>query len=119
MTFQEILPHLLEGKKLRRSSYHNDEFIQLNNKNIIVFSDGFIKDFSKGDFIENDWELCKETFNFQKALEIMKNGGRTMLKNMIYKYKDGEILYFDGDIASLHLSEFNSNDWTEVEHKND
>ena len=58
MKFEEILPALKEGKKIRRKIWSSDEYIVLKER---VFSqDGILHSFSYNDFVAKDWEVIKD-----------------------------------------------------------
>lgn len=62
MNFEEILPALKEGKKIRRKSWHKIHGVQKINAtdDSIVDENGEYFPFVLEDFLSNDWEVIKE-----------------------------------------------------------
>ena len=61
MKFEEVLPALRKGKKIRKIFWWNDHYIIWNEDNEIVASDtGKTCVFGKEDFTCADWEIVEE-----------------------------------------------------------
>lgn len=121
MTIQEIITYLIEGKKCRKSNYAYNDYISLNNKGILVYSDGFIAPISKNDLISDNWELYQETFDFQKAVELLKDG-KTVKRSGRYnelRISEGKLVNQVGHEIFIPLGSIQAKDWIEVEPKND
>ena len=60
MTFEEVLPALREGKKIRKASWWEGHYFKLASDGI-VDQDGKSFTFGKDDLCCSDWEVVKET----------------------------------------------------------
>ena len=74
MNFEEILPALKEGKKIRRKSWHKIHGVQKINAtdDSIVDENGEYFPFVLEDFLSNDWEVVEETILSDKESEYLK-----------------------------------------------
>lgn len=84
MRFSEAIEHLLNGEYIRRSKWHKDYYIKLEDE-VIVDSDEMNTSVSTEDIIANDWEL------YQHKLDI----------GTVIQYNDGTI----GIVLSLSKSD--------------
>lgn len=74
MRFSEAIEHLLNGEYIRRSKWHKDYYIKLEDE-VIVDSDEMNTSVSTEDIIANDWEL------YQPKLDV----------GAVIQYNDGTI----------------------------
>ena len=74
MRFSEAIEHLLNGEYIRRSKWHKDYYIKLEDE-VIVDSDEMNTSVSTEDIIANDWEI------YQPKLEV----------GTVVQYNDGTI----------------------------
>lgn len=84
MRFSEAIEYLLNGEYIRRSKWHKDYYIKLEDE-VIVDSDEMNTSVSTEDIIANDWEL------YQHKLDI----------GTVIQYNDGTI----GIVLSLSKSD--------------
>lgn len=84
MRFSEAIEYLLNGEYIRRSKWHKDYYIKLEDE-VIVDSDEMNTSVSTEDIIANDWEL------YQYKLDI----------GTVIQYNDGTI----GIVLSLSKSD--------------
>ena len=66
MKFEEVLPALREGKKVRRKDYPSDYYICLKDKVLkafISYFNGFVGEIKliTRDLLADDWEIIKES----------------------------------------------------------
>ena len=61
MKFEEILPALREGKKIRRKSWSNKDAYCYYSKGLSLLFNNKFYDFDNDDIFANDWEIVKET----------------------------------------------------------
>ena len=63
MKFEEVLPVLREGKKIRRTGRKEDICISIEEKadHYVRYNFGSVFNFNKSDFENDDWEIVKET----------------------------------------------------------
>ena len=59
MTFEEVLPELKEGKKIRRENWNKIHEIHVNDDYIVDENDEYFP-FVLEDFSTNDWEVVEE-----------------------------------------------------------
>lgn len=59
MTFEEVLPYLKEGKKIRRSFWWEGHYFKLASDGI-VNHEGKNFTFGKDDLFYSDWEIYQE-----------------------------------------------------------
>lgn len=133
MTFQEILPHLLKGEKIRRKFWvepkedHVTGYLTLDDHNKgIVDWQGRNYDISSISINAKDWEIYKEPepepkpLTFTEAVEHMKKGGLARQYNSGYlTFKDNMLCIFSNDrecirFANLTVSN-TSRDWYKVD----
>ena len=61
MRFEEILPALLKGKKIRKIYWSEDKYVcTRKGESSFLDQDGFIFIFGVDDFKNDDWEIVKE-----------------------------------------------------------
>lgn len=65
MKFEEVLPALREGKKVRRKAYPSDYYIYLKDKELNAFISFFNRTVGEiklmtRDLLADDWEIVKE-----------------------------------------------------------
>lgn len=84
MRFSEAIEHLFNGEYIRRSKWHKDYYIKLEDE-VIVDSDEMNTSVFTEDIIANDWEL------YQHKLDI----------GTVIQYNDGTI----GIVLSLSKSD--------------
>lgn len=128
MTFAEILKHLDNDEKVRRTVWDKNEYINFNWCGRLRFSNAERCPLIKEDYMSDDWEIYddKEYFYFWKALELMEQGKSVARKSWkcidegwIYLssyeedifsqwYKDPEIC---GDYYILTRADLKAKDW--------
>lgn len=60
MKFEEVLPALREGIKVRRKSWNKRNYIVVKKDNLIVDENDYAIPFTLDDFYADDWEIVKE-----------------------------------------------------------
>ena len=60
MKFEEVLPALREGIKVRRKSWNKRNYIVVEKDNLIVDENDYAIPFCIDDFSADDWEIVKE-----------------------------------------------------------
>lgn len=60
MRFEEVLPALREGKKVRRKSWNKRNYIVVKKDNLIVDENDYAIPFCIDDFSADDWEIVEE-----------------------------------------------------------
>ena len=92
MKFEEVLPALKEGKKIRkRKEVNEDDYYVLDKKGIIHVYSEYSKIrtcFTYGDIINEDWEVVKEKKKV-KLRDLTKEQFEKYCKNFTGKYTYG------------------------------
>lgn len=68
MRFSEAIEHLLNGEYIRRSKWHKDYYIKLEDE-VIVDSDEMNTSVSTEDIIANDWELYQHKLDISTVIQ--------------------------------------------------
>ena len=98
MRFSEAIAHLLNGEYIRRSKWHKDYYIKLEDE-VIVDSDEMNTSVSTEDIIANDWEL------YQHKLEA----------GTVVQYHDGTIgIVLDSYKTDKEYTVLNENGYVET-----
>lgn len=63
MKFEEVLPALREGKKIRRRGRSKSDYILIGTDDLVFDQDDEYFPFSLDDFLDDDWEIVEETKN--------------------------------------------------------
>lgn len=61
MKFEEVLPALREGKKIRRRGRSKSDYILIGTDDLVFDQDDEYFPFSLDDFLDDDWEIVEET----------------------------------------------------------
>lgn len=98
MRFSEAIEHLLNGEYIRRSKWHKDYYIKLEDE-VIVDSDEMNTSVSTEDIIANDWEI------YQPKLEV----------GTVVQYNDGTIgIMLDSSKSDKEYTVLNENGCVET-----
>ena len=98
MRFSEAIEHLLNGEYIRRSEWHKDYYIKLEDE-VIVDSDEMNTSVSTEDIIANDWEI------YQPKLEV----------GTVVQYNDGTIgIMLDSSKSDKEYTVLNENGCVET-----
>ena len=78
MKFEEVLPALREGKKVRRKSWREGEYLKidgeyLERKDCALLERKLFTDFSLTELLANDWEICEEPLLTEEEKKFIKN----------------------------------------------
>ena len=65
MTFEEILPALKKGNKIRRKSWSNEDAYCYCSKGLRLLFNNRFYEFDNDDIFANDWELFKGTIKIK------------------------------------------------------
>ena len=108
MKFEEILPALREGIKVRRKSWNKRNYIVVEKDNLIVDENNFALPFCIDDFSADDWEVVKE-----KKKVKLRDLTEEQFKKWVYKNCDN----YDGNCKGCPFKRVqcdknpNINDW--------
>ena len=61
MKFEDILPALKEGKKVKRKNWNKINYIRIGEEDLIVDENDECFPFILEDFLTDNWEIIKET----------------------------------------------------------
>lgn len=89
MKFEEVLPALRKGEKIKRKIWYEDiNYIILNeNKEIISFKWGIYDALSIKDLLADDWEIIKEKKKV-KLRDLTEEQYRKWVRNNCKNYDD-------------------------------
>lgn len=130
MTFEEMLKELLKGKKIKRNSWTEDEFIHIpRERNGVYDEEGNFYHLFKEDILSSNWEIVKENieyFDFDKALKMMEKGECVKRKEWVdyYIWLDNATGHFyyeifnDIHLYNLKSYDYKATDWYVID-KND
>ena len=91
MKFEEILPELRKGKKVKKRGWKGDFIFKSPFREEIVFDDWKGCNLSWEDFLADDWEIVKETKKV-KLRDLTEEQYNKWIKNNCTTYGD----YCDG-----------------------
>ena len=84
MKFEEVLPALRTGKKIRRTGWKKDTCISIAIKegcdHYVRYNFGSVFNFNKSDFENDDWEIVKEPKKI-KLRDLTKEQYKTFVDN--------------------------------------
>lgn len=89
MRFEEILPALREGKKIRRKNRNKINYIQIGKEDFIVDENDECFPFILEDFLADNWEIIKEKKKV-KLRDLTKEQYKNWYKGHCYLYEDCE-----------------------------
>jgi hypothetical protein len=106
MRFSEAIEHLLNGEYIRRSKWHKDYYIKLEDE-VIVNSDETNTSVSTEDIIANDWELYQHKLDVGTVIQY-NDGTIGIVLDSCKSDKEYTILDENGCVETVNKTQISS-----------